>query len=76
MGTTNKLDTVVIKPCPCGETPKTLCIEQGSSSKWGMVYGTCCSDWNVEFRTKYFDTDTDECMKQAIKQWNLAKRAL
>ena len=64
-----------LKPCPCGQTPKNLCIvPSADGSKWAYVYGGCCGDWNIEFRTNYNRLDSDECMKIAIEYWNDAER--
>lgn len=63
-----------LKACPCGKTPKLLGIQEGSTVKWAWAYGNCCSDWNVEFRTGYKPTDSDECMEYAIEAWNSAQR--
>ena len=67
----------VIKPCPCGETPDTLCLmDNGQGSKWGNATCNKCGEWTVEFRTKYHSFDSKECMEQAIIYWNEAPRAL
>lgn len=63
-----------LKPCPCGEIPKTLCTAiEGIGSKWGYVCGNCCAEWNVEFRTQY-ETDHDKLIKLATQAWNEANR--
>ena len=59
-----------LKPCPCGETPDRLYITEGPTCKYAYVYGSCCGEWNVEFKTKYFKIDTKDCMQLAIKEWN------
>lgn len=66
---------MVLKPCPCGEIPTELGIQPSSTSKWAWVYGNCCGEWSIEFRTEYKDTDTDECMDLAIDAWGRAPRA-
>lgn len=64
-----------VKPCPCGQTPKELFITNvNSGTKYAYVYGSCCSQWEVEFRTEYRDADSDECMQLAIEAWNEAPR--
>ncbi|MHC4192071.1 MAG: hypothetical protein ACYSUB_20765 [Planctomycetota bacterium] len=63
-----------IKPCPCGETPPRLVIQGRDRDKWMYVYGDCCGEWNVEFRSDYNVVDSDECMERAISAWNDAKR--
>jgi len=71
------LQKLVIKPCPCGETPDGLCItDAGQGGKWANVAGNCCGEWMIEFRTQYFAQDSDECMKLAREAWNETKRAL
>ena len=62
-----------LKPCPCGETPRTLHLTPGDG-KWAWVSGDCCNEWTIEFITKGFALDTDSCMEQAIKFWNEATR--
>jgi len=64
-----------LKPCPCGKTPKNLIItDAGQGGKWANVYGECCAEWMLEFRTDYHRLDSDECMELAIKWWNDATR--
>lgn len=60
--------------CPCGKTPDRLVICESYSCKWAWVSGNCCSEWNVEFRTKYYKIDSPECMDLAIREWNSAPR--
>lgn len=65
-----------LKPCPCGETPTSLTIcDAGQGGKWAFVYGDCCCEWHVEFRTQYLSLGSDECMELGIKEWNNAPRA-
>lgn len=63
-----------LAPCPCGETPGTLSIIPGSSSKWAWVCGDCCGDWHIEFRTNYKALDSPECRELALEAWNAAPR--
>lgn len=70
------LQRVVIKPCPCGKASPNLCIEKSSTAKWALVYGGCCGEWIVEFRTKYHHIDSPECIELATAKWNRAPRAL
>lgn len=61
--------------CPCGKTPTMLDIcYNGQGSKWATASGNCCGEWSVEFRTKYFDFDSNECIELAVEAWNLAPR--
>ena len=60
-------------PCPCGKTPTGLYVTETRSVKWAFVYGECCGDWHIEFRTNY--TEGDELMKHATEAWNNAPRA-
>lgn len=62
-----------LKPCPCGETPKSLRIAD-NGSKWAYVSGDCCNEWNIEFRTHYHRIETNECMALAVEAWNVAGR--
>ena len=65
-----------LKRCPCGKVPEELCIsDAGQGSKWAYVTGFCCGEWNIEFRTGYFDFASPECMDLAIQAWNEAPRA-
>jgi len=61
--------------CPCGKTPSKLYISEAETCKWAYVSGDCCGEWNIEFRTGYYKTDSNECMELAIKQWNDSPRA-
>ncbi len=70
------LDGLVIKPCPCGKTPTKLhCVDNGQGSKWAQASGDCCGEWSVEFRTGYFDLNSEKCQGYAIDSWNGAPRA-
>lgn len=65
-----------LAPCPCGETPTKLTItENGQGMKYALASGNCCGEWFVEFRSGYFERDTEECMRRAINGWNSTKRA-
>ena len=65
-----------LKPCPCGETPKELGLNyNGQGSKWATAVGTCCGEWEVEFRTGYEALDSEKCMEYALEAWNRAPRA-
>lgn len=64
---------MIIKPCPCGETPKRLSVFEGSSCKYGQVSGSCCGSWEVEFNTQY-KTEESELLELATKAWNDAPR--
>lgn len=72
MGKVIKLEP--LKPCPCGKTPKKVYVEEGQSCKWAMVYGDCCGEWNVEFRTQYLKIGSEELHKFAVEEWNEAPR--
>ena len=63
-----------LKPCPCGQTPKTLIIQEGQACKYAWVGGGCCGEWFVEFRTNYHGLDTAKCMEQAAAAWNGSER--
>lgn len=62
-----------LKPCPCGKIPDILLISD-NGVKWAYVFGDCCNEWHVEFRTAYNSIESDECMVLAVEAWNLAKR--
>jgi hypothetical protein len=66
--------TAILKPCPCGETPTELFIQDtGQGGKYADVYGNCCGDWKIEFRQQY--TTGDEATELATDAWNKASRA-
>lgn len=63
-----------LEPCPCGEIPKDIGIEDdGYPHRWMYAYGTCCSRWNVEFKSYYMQGE--ELKKIAIEAWNNAPRS-
>jgi len=64
-----------MKKCPCGKHPTELVVvDAGQGSKWAFVYGDCCGEWHIEFRTMYHDLDSNECMALALDAWNEAPR--
>ena len=63
--------------CPCGKTPNELSIvDGGQGGKWAFVYGGCCGEWHIEFRTNYSDFGSQECKRLAREAWNAAPRAV
>lgn len=61
--------------CPCGEFPEELGIApSGEGSKYAYVYGACCSEWHVIFRTNYAALDSTECRELAREAWNAVSR--
>lgn len=64
-----------LKPCPYGKTPTKLYISLTETTKYALVYGDCCTEWMLEFRTYYHKPDSKECMKLAIEKWNDGPRA-
>ncbi len=71
------VDSIVIKPCPCGKTPESLhSVDNGQGMKWAQVSGNCCGEWSIEFRTGYNRLDSRECKDYALEAWNEAPRAL
>jgi len=64
---------VELKPCPCGMTPKNLSLKD-PCLKWAYACGSCCGEWNIEFRTNYDKLDTAECMELAVNEWNRTPR--
>ena len=64
-----------IAPCPCGQVPEKLCVQEaGQGSKWAMVSGYCCGDWHIEFRTNYAAHGSKESNRLAREAWNAAPR--
>lgn len=65
-----------LKRCPCGQGPGQLVVVPSvSGSKWAYVYGACCAEWEIEFRIKNLELESDECMESAVEAWNAAPRA-
>lgn len=62
-----------LRKCPCGQVPERLGIQEGNTCKYSFVFGVCCSEWNIEFRTDY--ESGDALMALAIEAWNRAPRA-
>jgi len=70
------METREILPCPCGQTPKELhSVDNGQGGKWAMVYGDCCGEWHVEYRTEYKDLESPEGKEIARVAWNFTPRA-
>jgi len=63
-----------LKPCPCGKIPSELHIIGEDRQKWQYVSGGCCSTWEIEFRSFYNPTGSEELMELAIEAWNNAPR--
>ena len=63
-----------LKACPCGNIPKTLCIEGQDRDKYMRVTGDCCSEWAIEFRAGYAMLDDPELLVDATEAWNNASR--
>lgn len=65
---------MTLKRCPCGKVPKDVFVQQGACSKWAYVYGDCCGEWSIEFRTGYKDIESEACKELAVDAWNEALR--
>ena len=65
-----------LKPCPCGEIPENLSIDD-SDCKWFTCCGDCCGEWFIEFRSGYLsmERDKEKIMEMATDEWNETKRA-
>lgn len=63
-----------LKPCPCGKTPKQLCVTEGITHRWIYVTGDCCGEWMIEGRSNLAKVGTPECSDAAIDAWNNAPR--
>ena len=64
-----------LKRCGCGKVPKELHIsENGQGGKYATCAGSCCGDWETEFRCDYAAIDSDECMAMAVDAWNALPR--
>jgi len=64
------------KFCPCGRIPSVLQIteQSGSGGKYAYVSGDCCGEWEIEFKTNYYDIGSLTCWALAMKAWNAAPR--
>ena len=70
------MNHITLKQCPCGNTPKHLCITDGcQGGKYNYATGSCCGEWIVEFRANYKAVDSDEGMALAVAAWNESPRA-
>ena len=68
--------TVGLAACPCGVVPTLLYIaDTNHGGKWAEVYGNCCNEWKIEFRTEYNDIGSEKCMELAKEAWNDAHRS-
>jgi len=65
---------IELKGCPCGRTPTDVDVDGSFGSKWHLVYGNCCAEWHIQFRTNYHQRTTPENKALAIKAWNDAPR--
>ena len=64
-----------LKPCPCGKVPECLHIgENGQGGKFATCAGSCCGDWETEFRCDYASIDSNGCYALATEAWNGLKR--
>jgi len=63
-----------LETCPCGDTPNSLIIAEGKSLRYAFVYGDCCNEWFIEFKTYNHTPESDESMVNAITAWNNAMR--
>ena len=64
-----------LKKCPCGKTPTSLgTTDNGRGSKWAYVFGSCCGEWMVEFRTGYEFAESAKYIAYSIEAWNEAPR--
>jgi len=63
--------------CPCGQTPKNLCIMEGSTFKWRRISGDCCGEWEIETRVTTIgkNANSEHHLKECIEAWNSAPRA-
>ena len=74
------MSEIELKSCGCGQTPKNLIIQKGSTYRWRYVSGDCCGEWMMEARvaTKA-GMDRFECShpyiyKQCVESWNEVPR--
>lgn len=67
--------TEPLKPCPCGETPTKLYVNECGVYGSSTVCGDCCADWHfgpVEDLPGYPTTAKKDSW--AISAWNRAPR--
>lgn len=65
-----------LKPCPCGKTPEKLAIYDSEAYRYSRAYGTCCSEWEIEFRGDDNPLDDVRTYNLAVEAWNAAPRAV
>ena len=64
-----------LAPCPCGEIPEKLCVEESDlMGKWALVKGYCCGEWIIEFREYCNPIGSERIMLLAREAWNAAPR--
>lgn len=64
----------ILKPCPCGETPKELHITNDSDYEFAVVSGDCCQEWHVMFDSHKFGYGYNAEYKAAVEAWNESPR--
>ena len=62
-------DSDKLLPCPCGQTPKSLCIADGSTYRWRMIDGNCCG-WECESSRIPIDATPEEVERLCRQSWN------
>lgn len=62
-----------LDPCPCGNTPSKLIVDQSDYSQWAWATPDCCREWSIEFRAGY-EKDPELVASRAAAAWNAAPR--
>ena len=62
-----------LKPCPCGETPTKLYIDDGQTTCYKYASPNCCNEWIIEFSVRHYSNE-DEIYQDAVHSWNSALR--
>jgi len=64
-----------LKPCPCGRTPKRLCVAPGSTYRWLYVQGDCGCGWMLKARSTGYKATEESDYEAAVKEWNDMERS-
>ena len=61
----------ILRKCPCGGIPESLCLSHSVSGyQWAFLTPTCCNSWCVEFKTNGLSIDDPKCIDLATMAWN------
>ena len=63
-----------LAPCPCGQIPEKLIVDDSGHARCALVAGYCCGEWAIGFRTNRSKFDSEENIRRARVAWNAAPR--